>query len=60
MSKDRVNINFELLLMKNIVWDYTLQNRIVVLSLTNKMENVNISNENKIGCFVVYNIIDNA
>lgn len=60
MSKDRVNINFELLLMKNIVWDYTLQNRVVVLSLTNKMENVNISNENKIGCFVVYNIIDNA
>lgn len=60
MSKDRVNTNFELLLMKNIVWDYTLQNRVVVLSLTNKMENVNISNENKIGCFVVYNIIDNA
>lgn len=60
MSKDRVNINFELLLMKNIVWDYALQNRVVVLSLTNKMENVNISNENKICCFVVYNIIDNA
>lgn len=60
MSKDRVNINFELLLMKNIVWDYTLQNRVVVLCLTNKMENVNISNENKISCFMVYNIIDNA
>lgn len=60
MSKDRVNINFELLLMKNIVWDYTLQNRVVVLSLTNKMENVNISNKNKICCFMVYNIIDNA